>query len=189
MSLMLDLFPNDVRNLIYEMNPEHRELFNSFKSELELKGVNSRLETLYNHYYTEDDDSLAIVFRRLLDDPNYVIQKLRTCECCSRHENKKPISLSDRGNYDSNASPYTVIETPGGFVHMIKKTCECSCRQYSRLIFDAFDDNSRYFTNHLEDDEYFVEEDDYFEYYVENLQEDYEIDHWEDEYPTMELLM
>jgi hypothetical protein len=119
------------------MNPEHREMFNSFKSELELKGVTSRLERV-KHYYTNEDNSLTILFRRLLDDPNYVIQKLRTCECCSRHETKKPISLSDRGNYDPDTLPiYTEMEIPGGFV----QTCKCPCRHYSRAAFNSVQDS------------------------------------------------
>ena len=138
MTSMWDYFPEDVKNVIYEMNPEHKEKFKSFKSELELKGVQSRLETLYNNFYEESDYSLVAVFEKMIDDPEYIIEKLNTCKCCSRHNTKKPLSLTEKGDYDSYASPWDTLGAPGGFIQMSKKKCKCTCRTYSRMIFEAF---------------------------------------------------
>jgi hypothetical protein len=141
MSSFLDLFPNEVRNLIYEMNPEHREMFNSFKYELELRGVNERLEYICNNF-VEDSPSSSHMFRKFLDDPDYIIQKLNTCNCCSIHTMNKPISLTKQEIYYPFSYPPDDPEIPGNFVKTSQNTCKCRCQSYARMVFRSFDEHS-----------------------------------------------
>jgi hypothetical protein len=135
--------PEDVLNLIFEMNPEHREKFRSVIPDIELKGTLMILDTIHKIWENETDHSeFGISYNQTLrnniSDPDYFIARLKRCSCCSRHKLKKPISLADRGDYDPRVDPYEKLEQPGGFVALSLKKCECICRNTSRHIYHSF---------------------------------------------------
>lgn len=55
--------------------------------------------------------------------------KLKNCDCCSRHQFRKPFDLTD----NSHTSNITVSEK--------ERKCKCTCRHNSRIISDCFLDN------------------------------------------------
>jgi hypothetical protein len=136
----MELLPEDVLNLILEMNPEHKEKINRVMSDIVVKSVLMMLDTIHKIWENETDNSeFGISYnqtlRKNISDPDYFIARLKRCSCCSRHKLNKPNSLADRGDYDPTVSS---IVHPGGFVALSLKKCECTCRNTSRLIYHSF---------------------------------------------------
>ena len=132
-----DLFPSDVKTIIYQMNPEHRELFNSLKDDLEVAAVKNRLHLLQ----CASNKPLTDRFLNDIDDPDYVIRKLHSCKCCERHAKKKPLSLTDIGDFDPT-TPYSAnLAKSANYTGFNKSNnCGCFCRSFSRLMFGVHND-------------------------------------------------
>ena len=138
-----DKFPDDVKTLIYQMNPEHRQLFNSLSRELKLKAALCRLNNVYSlwvidlkKFVNKFHIPIYIFFQRYIDDPDHIIRQLNSCECCVRHTQNKPKYLMD------NYVPQKVYKKPGFFAR--KKVCKCYCRGFSRRIYEAFDEQNSF---------------------------------------------
>ena len=135
-----DTLPSDVKDIIYQMNPEHRIVFNSFKGELMLKATLYRLNHIHGlsseHIVSGTQYTTLLLFEALINDPDHIIDQLVQCKCCARHTEKRPISLRNKGDYDQTSIP-PWNDTPGGFT-LKKNNCKCFCRSYSRIIFELF---------------------------------------------------
>ena len=142
-----DILPNEVKILIFQMNPEHRQLFSSSFQELKFKSTLYRLHFIYNAWNqlrSEKNIPLLILFKKYIDDPDHLIRILNTCKCCVRHSKNKPLSLTELGDYNSFSDSSMSSIRPGDFIEMSRKKCKCYCRGYSRRIFDAFDEKNSY---------------------------------------------
>jgi hypothetical protein len=137
--------PDEIRNLIFAMNPEHRELFKKLRTLIEVKGCLSRLENISEMWSNGSSElSYNKYFKECVNDPEHMLRKFHLCACCDRHKTKKPISINDGGDYDSNIFPSGVIKEAGGDETMMSKSCQCKCRHKSRAIFEAYRANLRY---------------------------------------------
>ncbi len=132
----------DILNIIYEYNPEHRPLFKeclkrilTFKllKQIPKAGTFSRI----NHILNEFDESvfnggeydLEKLIRKHIPDPNFVIQNLHKCNCCTRHMTNKPKNLNDKLTLSGVAAPQMTRPPP---------FCTCNCRHFSRWIYRTF---------------------------------------------------
>ena len=141
-----DAFPDDVKTLIYQMNPEHRQIFHSLSRELKLKATLYRLKYVYTLWTVDLREYLKmhdihipiyVFFQKFLDDPDYIIRQLNTCECCVRHTQNRPISLT------AEYAPHKKYKKPGFFASKKRgKNCNCFCRGFSRRIYESFDEHN-----------------------------------------------
>ena len=100
---------------------------------LKLKGIKSRL--IYVNKLYENYKNIYIlpplylrhkVYFKFIEDPEYFINILNTCQCCDYHKNIKPKSLYT--NYDQLNS-YTI-----SYYH----DCKCRCSFECKLIYNTF---------------------------------------------------
>tara|TARA_Y100000389_G_C17463838_1_gene523845 strand:+ start:3717 stop:4196 length:480 start_codon:yes stop_codon:yes gene_type:complete len=141
MNALRDIFPEDIVNLIFTFNPDHRENFSfvikSLKiKDIPLKGIFRRLE-----YFKDNGDNLESI-----TDPEYFCKILATCTCCERHQKNRPKHFNDFETLsdDSNAN-YSPFNRDF--------ECICSCRHDSRFIIRFCNNDYNYDSNIIYDSE------------------------------------
>lgn len=126
---MLSILPRELCILIDEMNPEHREKFTPVKKELELESVMNRINRTRNDWERTPDYERPLYSRLLIEEftePEEALDTLNNCNCCERHQTKKPRSAENSGGYN----PFI----PGAFAQL-DYSCECECRHTSRMLY------------------------------------------------------
>lgn len=110
----------NIEQLLWDM--EHKEKFSPLLKKIQLKAVQTKMDNLYRNFRTTgNDDSFMSFLKDNLNDKEKMVEVLRDCKCCKRHQKNKPNHLND---WVLNFNPK---ETE-------KNACKCSCRQHSRMI-------------------------------------------------------
>uniref|UniRef100_A0A6C0KYU9 Uncharacterized protein n=1 Tax=viral metagenome TaxID=1070528 RepID=A0A6C0KYU9_9ZZZZ len=121
--------PKDLEIKIYEYNPEHRELFSKCFHKIRLNGVKSRLNYLIrNVYYEGTWTSFTDMLAELVNDQDYMVKILKTCQCCVRHIQNRPKSLEDPSWW------VAASQEPHNTNKCELYGCACTCRQCSRQL-------------------------------------------------------
>ena len=126
---MLYNLPSELNTLIFEMNPEHREKFDSLVDELKLTAAKKRCARIGKIYESSaPTDTYEDCLYDNISDPDVVLEGLSKCNCCSRHASKKPRSINNSGDYTGYQS-----------INFLRDlTCQCDCRHNSRFIYHTF---------------------------------------------------
>ncbi len=125
---LINRIPQELCNLINEMNPEHRVNFHKVSEELEIHVVKKRINAIkYEWECHPDRISITALLALKMPDYEYVLSILSKCKCCVRHQTKRPITINNPGE--------SIINIPGAFKYYQKHECECPCRQTSRNIY------------------------------------------------------
>lgn len=133
---MFQKLPKEVIILIYEMNPEHRKIFDSLKNELICNASKMRLRKIDEIWRNTNLINFDHCLKKFLPDPNTVMKGLYECKCCFRHRLKKPKSIVDANDYHQTQPKSDV---PNYF----SNECQCDCRSMSRHIYHANGNNPR----------------------------------------------
>ena len=139
----MDFLPMEICNLISEFDASHRERFAPtlraiFLRNVAISGVKSRVhqisQTPYLYLDGYDTDYPPISYKRLrenIEDPGYFVKMLSKCDCCPRHMNKRPKSLSNLNSSTEIGEMQSFHQEPQ------QDNCTCACRHGSRWVIRA----------------------------------------------------
>ena len=126
---MLFELPKELQIHIFEFDPTYHSDLKECLPYLSLPGTLEKIEdvdTIFNNL--DGTISYPILLREAFTEPNKTINILNKCNCCPRHQLRKPLNLDDL-NEDPN------YDTPGqGWAN---NPCECKCRHVSRWLCRA----------------------------------------------------
>jgi len=128
--------PNDIieyiiTNFIYI--PMKKKSMKIILPKIHLKGINSRLININKIY--ESYKNICIIpplylrhkiYFKFIEDPEYFLNVLNTCECCCYHNSIKPKSLYNNIQYNSYTIAYNF------------DICKCKCLYECKLIYNTF---------------------------------------------------
>ena len=134
--LYFERLPDDIIEYIlknYIMNLESKKLELKYFPELRLKGVFYRIQSVWNLCFNtylklqvfdiNFNYNFNLAFKSNINDHEYILHILNTCQCCSMHQKNKPHNFS-----------YT-----RGLIYSKETTnCECLCNSHAKYIHTIF---------------------------------------------------
>jgi hypothetical protein len=152
-NILNNFFPTDISKLILRISDksEHQEKFVKCLEKIEFQSYMILYKTITHHCKRWNNQYNKILITKYILDPDKVLSTLHNCNCCHRHQTRKPESIENHQDFHVlNHVKHIQINTNDSY------KCKCKCRRFARLIVRCymFSDNDlitqeRYFAHSL----------------------------------------
>tara|TARA_B100001093_G_scaffold467273_1_gene486344 strand:- start:49 stop:474 length:426 start_codon:yes stop_codon:yes gene_type:complete len=141
--MKLNNLPKEILLKIYEYDPTYKLILDSVMNDLCHKATLNRMYNLWKIWIDlgENDarpPSIIFLLEDIVNDPEFIVNNLSKCNCCTRHVSKRPLHLYDRTWIEND------LANPLHFKIENDKNCKCICRHSSRWLCRTFNSYFNY---------------------------------------------
>ena len=128
---MLFELPNELQIYIFEFDSTYHDEHKKNLPYIALPGTFRQINEVNTTY---ENLNGFVSYPQLLNEafpnPNKIINILNKCDCCIRHQNKRPNNVND-------LNTESLLDIPGEGWANNNNTCNCQCRHVSRWLCRA----------------------------------------------------